>query len=478
MNYVAKKMDDYVVAQHNALIEANYPAGLSVRANKIIRLIFSLIKPNEENLREHTIGIKTVKKYLGYNLSDSHGRFNADLKDISKRLNKEPIEINTGDKKILTAYFISSYEIDHLNQTVTFEISGKLRPYLLHLKKNYTSYFLSNIPKLKSSYSIRIYELLIQYKKIGIRVFALDDLQNKVGAKDQTAYELYSNFKNRVLKKSQKDLEKYTDIRFEFDEIKTGRKVTSLKFYILPNKPKKKEDTQALLPFLEPELIAEEENNNVSETIISRLAQKGINQKTIEIFILKGFNAIENEEKRQEAKERCGTIEIYFVEKLTLLEQQKDKQKNPAGFLVRAIKEDWLSKKLIDDTKEVDAKKKIAAKNRKIHTLKYRLNELEQKERKAEKAVLDKLLSDNDIFLNAFNPTMEELSTNKFFQENYYQNIKNLPPLEQYKKTSFISVSVNNKLKDSYPEKFEQILLLEKTISGIKKELERLEASY
>ena len=75
--------------------------------------------------------------------------------------------------------------------------------------------------KLKSSYAIRIYELLKQYEKLQERTFLLDELRKMLGAED--IYPAYGNFKQRVLLPAQKELKKKTDISFEIEEIKKGR---------------------------------------------------------------------------------------------------------------------------------------------------------------------------------------------------------------------------------------------------------------
>ena len=53
--------------------------------------------------------------------------------------------------------------------------------------------------------------------------------------KADNVYPLYADFKRYVIERTQKELKKLTDINFDFEEIKTGRKVTSLKFNIKPN---------------------------------------------------------------------------------------------------------------------------------------------------------------------------------------------------------------------------------------------------
>jgi plasmid replication initiation protein len=68
-----------------------------------------------------------------------------------------------------------------------------LRPYLLELKKEFTSYKLENVIKLKSSYAIRIYELLMQYEKIRERTILLSDLRKMLGAEMYILHMVTSN---------------------------------------------------------------------------------------------------------------------------------------------------------------------------------------------------------------------------------------------------------------------------------------------
>ena len=53
---------------------------------------------------------------------------------------------------------------------------------------------------------------------------------------NEKAYSIYNNFKNKVILQAQKELAEKTDISFEFEEIKTGRKVTGIKFCISSSK--------------------------------------------------------------------------------------------------------------------------------------------------------------------------------------------------------------------------------------------------
>lgn len=440
---------NYVVAQHNELLEATYSSKLTARAHKVARLILALINPLEENLREYTIKIEDLKQYLGYQKKNvTWGRFYDDLRDIALRLNSEPIILQTGKKKQLTAFFISSYEIDTLEGKVTFEISGKLKPYLLQLKKNYTTYLLANIPRLRSAYSIRIYELLYQYKKIGKRYFELDDLQKKVGSN----HKLYGNFKNRVLKIAERDLKENTDIRFEYDEIKKGRKITGLQFYIFSQKAEKELVKQGVLSFLEDEITSQPE---LSERIHTTLKDLGIKESGIKKLLRQGFDIIANEENRKEALKRCNSLEIYYIEKLTLLEQSKvNGGSNPAGFLIKALQEDWRNSKKVDKkvNKQIlkeDEKTKL---ENKIAQLQRQKSALQKEWSKAKAPIINAILKDEQLFLEIYEQVMGKMGNISRSLVNSAQT-----PREQYLDSSMLHNLMNLETCNRFPNKFVEI---------------------
>ena len=213
------------VTQSNNLIEAHYSANLTTLAHKVAKLIIGYINPNEprETLKI-TISISKLKFYLGWSQGTAWNRFYNDLKDIAKRLNKEPIEIPFENGKVLNAFFLSSYLLDIPNGEITFTVSPDLVPHLTALKGNFTSYELKYIPRLTSAYAIRLYEFFNQYKKLGHRKFDVEDFKRKVGAPQSYTY---NDLKKRVIVPAQIQLRENTNVAFKFEEIKTGRSVTS-----------------------------------------------------------------------------------------------------------------------------------------------------------------------------------------------------------------------------------------------------------
>jgi len=134
------------------------------------------------------------------------------------------------EERLVQVQWLSQADYNYKKGTIELTLHKFLTPYLLELKKEFTSYHLKNVSKLKGRYSIRIYELLKQYERLQERTLTMEDLRHKLGA--TSIYPAYGNFKQRVILPSQKQINKKSDITFEFQEIKQGRAVKEIKFFI------------------------------------------------------------------------------------------------------------------------------------------------------------------------------------------------------------------------------------------------------
>jgi plasmid replication initiation protein len=473
---------DLAVTQSNQLVEATYPRiiekknggteidfKVTTRAHKVSRLIISLISPDDQDLRYYKVDISTLKSYLGYKPEFPNGKFYQDLKEIANRLNKQPIEIRPDPQRIITAYFISSYELNHKTGEITFEISGQLKPFLLQLKNNFTSVHLENIPRLSSGYSIRLYEILSQYKLIGKRAFDnIDRLQQMLGS----SYGKYSHFKARVLEFAQKDIAKNTNITFDYEEIKTGKKVTKLVFYIKDNAPAAENAVEGQLTFsVASNTEGSVENEDTS--LMGVLKSLNINTTKLNDYLKLDFDIIKDEKKRVGARVRCGNIEAYYNEKIVLLRSSKPEMDNPTGFLIKALQEDWISGKVI---KELDTQKTVKT-NRDKHVLIKQLEkkiELAQKQYAVSKIpIYEKLAAQEDTFMVAYNAVLSGFEEGTYFS----RTIKDMAtPQIAYRD----SVALNSMMRDyflkNYPNEFKGIQAIANAISKMKTELNALQA--
>ena len=85
---------------------------------------------------------------------------------------------------------------------------------------------------MKSAFSVRIYELMKSYSFRHTITIELDELKRLLMVENVKSYVNYKDFRVKVLEKAQTEINELTDINIEFEPIKTGRKVTSIKFII------------------------------------------------------------------------------------------------------------------------------------------------------------------------------------------------------------------------------------------------------
>lgn len=474
--------DKFVVAQSNELMEATYSPALTARAHKIARLIFSLISPDDKDLKLYTITIDALKQYLGYRTEVTWGRFHEDLKDIADKLNKEPIVIKS-ENNILTAYLIAGYIIDFKNSTVTFEIPLILKPFLLELKRNFTRYPLLYIPKLRSSYSIRMYELLYQYKTIGHRICEVDALQRMVGSE----YALYADFKRKVILIAQRDLAEHTDICFEFEEVKSGRRVSAIKFFIHTNSM----DTLTATTIQATQLDFLENNIEVSEKFTAFLRKQLINIGFQEVQIQKfeqiGFQIVVSEHQRQVAQSRCGTAEKYYGEKLALLQKCAEqagteggaKLNNPTGFYVRALQEDWLDGQMAQQkqvqTVENNLKKARRDGVRQLERLEARRNEWKRLWENEKIKITEGLFLNLEILENTFAEAKKNVDIS--FQDIVFP--PELSPRAAFDKGGMSRNLMLSRLETNYSARFEAVnKRFSYEINELEKEIKALKAQF
>jgi plasmid replication initiation protein len=214
------------VVKSNDMVEAHYR--LSLNEQKIIYAMISRIRPDDADFKPYKFTIEEITEMLGVS-----GEYHAEIRKIAKGLLVKTLHIhNQEEQSYLDVCWLSASKYYYGKGYIELEFSPMLKPYLLQLKEKFTVLKLKNVMLLNSGYSIRIYELLKQYQRIGSREFTVDELKKILGI-TANEYKLYNHFKDRVLLTAQRELAAKTDIRFDFTEKKTGRAVTGLRFYVI-----------------------------------------------------------------------------------------------------------------------------------------------------------------------------------------------------------------------------------------------------
>lgn len=106
----------------------------------------------------------------------------------------------------------------------------------------FTKYLLKQTSSMTSMYSVRLYELLVQWKEAKkTPIFELDTFRNQLGI-EVNEYKVMSDFKKRVLLLALKEINEKSDLKISYEQVKKGRKITGFKFKVLlKDKPKNSE---------------------------------------------------------------------------------------------------------------------------------------------------------------------------------------------------------------------------------------------
>jgi len=105
----------------------------------------------------------------------------------------------------------------------------------------FTSYLLEQTASMDSIYSVRLYELLVQWKAAKqTPMFALEKFRDQLGVGIEE-YKAMNDFKKRVLLVAIDEINEKSDIKISYEQVKKGRKIIGFTFTV-HEKPKAKAD--------------------------------------------------------------------------------------------------------------------------------------------------------------------------------------------------------------------------------------------
>lgn len=221
---IFEKQNQLIVKSNDLIRKSRY--SLSVQEQKVILYLISGIKPEDTEFHEYEFDIVEFCKICG--VDRAGGKTFKELKDTITGLHDKSFWIDTDDDEVMCAW-VQKARIKKRTQKLTIRLDEDLKPFLLQLRQNFTSYELSMTLAMKSKYSIRLYELLKSYLFVGHKEYEITELK---GLLDTAEYKEYKNFRVRVLDKAVGEINIYTDLNIVYHPKRTGRVITSLLFSI------------------------------------------------------------------------------------------------------------------------------------------------------------------------------------------------------------------------------------------------------
>ena len=225
--------NDLIVVKANSLIEASYR--LSIDEIRILALTIGTMNPkSDQQVFDFTVA-DFVREFPEISMDNAYKQIQAAIKRIYDR------SVRTEDSERVTEFrWVSSRTYFKKEGRFRIAMTNEVMPYLTQLKGQFTQYQLRNIASFNSTHSIRIYELITQYKSIGSREITLEDLKKWLQVEDK--YPRFNSLNQRVIEPALKEINEKSDLLVSVEQIKRGRAIHALKFLI----SQKKQATQAV----------------------------------------------------------------------------------------------------------------------------------------------------------------------------------------------------------------------------------------
>lgn len=234
------EFDNRVIVEHNDLISSG--SNMNKACLKLFEIMVANIDSSSTEIPNNKVFLskKNVFELLGYSSGNKHTR----LKKTFEKLQEAYFEIvfieqtKSGKKRkriqrIIPVPFV---EWTNYDDVIEMRLSPEILPYLINLKSRFTKYSLQDIVSLDSTHSIMMYRYFKMvsdqneaYRKGDICIVSLESLKKLTSSENYTSF---SNFEARILKSGIDEINKKTSIHVDYERLKSGRKITDIKFVI------------------------------------------------------------------------------------------------------------------------------------------------------------------------------------------------------------------------------------------------------
>lgn len=397
-----------LIKKSNDLIEARYR--FDIWETRVFTSILSEIEQQDEDFRVYRVYLRDIIKEFNINNGDAYDL----LRQATHSLMNKKLYVNyehNGAIREKIYHIIRKADVmksildeskRKVNEYVDISIDPEMKPLLLELKSRFTTYDVQNVIKFKSSYTLRIYEHLKQYEKIGRRTLDIEYLKRIFEL--TTEYPLFANFYQKVIEPAHKDINEFTDITItSIDKIKAGKKVESLHFIFHSKAKDAPKPTIKTIqapsrvlksPSIDAEIVeVEPVDNGQKDRLFIQFQNVVVGEFGVSptVFLSELDNCTENRLSQAVRVTRRGV--------------QEGKLKNVSGFFIEALRREFT------DPKEQQVKRVQTDSNKKalIKSLENQLHEIKESYKSEVNNKIRTLTESNaQITLDAINTIKEE----------------------------------------------------------------------
>ena len=236
---------------------------LTPREQKLILYMATLLKQEDSDFETYLVPVSEIEYILKSDESKKHGSFyerlDMLLDSITDKKITFPTEFTVDGVRLRghinwVAGAVPKYNEDGV-LCVEFGFSPQMKPFLLGLKEKFTRFEFLEVAKMKSGFSIRIYQMCKSYYYEHIRhgrnvlAVSIRELKSRLGISDK--YPDFRNFRRKVLNVAMDEINENTRLHIDYDFIKKGRNITDVRIVI--NEKGDVTDDNIAAKYLKPE---------------------------------------------------------------------------------------------------------------------------------------------------------------------------------------------------------------------------------
>lgn len=220
-------------------------------AHKISRICIAQLKMGDDTLPLTKISSDDILA-MGYTRERLTSHADSVLNEIlSMRIKLSTIGAISNAARITGINVFSMATILPGEGAIVVQLNPLLKEHFLHLTQDYTQYEMKVALKMNSVAASHLHELLIaRSRQFGARVieFGIEDLAALLGYTPKQKRHVFSpsDFTNSTIKRAVNMINELTECRVAYFPVKTGRKITSVRFLVSSEWRTVKEKEQAL----------------------------------------------------------------------------------------------------------------------------------------------------------------------------------------------------------------------------------------
>lgn len=221
--------EDKIIYQHNAITSGRYDYSACM-----LDILFMVLSALEKDKLVYTIYTEDIEHITGrkWNIAQF-------TKSTESMLTKM-FEIE--DENAYTQFVLFQY-FKYLKgeRSIEVKLSEISLPYFFELKNNFTALQLKSVLNCSSKYAKRLYGLACQWRSVGKKRFEISELKKMLGLINKDGEEQFTEitaFKKYVLEIAKEQINKNTDIHFDYELTKRGRSFQWVTIFINAQKSK------------------------------------------------------------------------------------------------------------------------------------------------------------------------------------------------------------------------------------------------